>query len=1530
MIVDIAANAAADTAGNASAAAPQFSIEASLATDATRIVLSTGSATVDEDAGTFTVTMSLENPPSSGQYRQCGLRAVSAGTTATATDDYTLPNNTRWLQPSNSYSVDISVTVVDDTEVDGDETLVLEGFCNKTHGNPGTTHDQLAATPLTVTLADNDTPTPTLVLSTNSATPAEDAGTVTVTLTLNHPPDSGHYRQCGLRAVATGTTATATDDYTLPANTRWLRSANSWTVDIDVTLVDDTDIGDDKTLVLEGFCGESYGEPDPTHDQLSATPLTLTITENDVAPTTIVLSTAAVTVSEDVGTVRVAMSLENPPSSGQYRDCGLRAVPDGTTADATDDYTLPNNRRWLQPSNSYSVNINVAVVDDTDVEDDETLVLEGFCDTTHGNAEPTHDQLAATPLTLTIEDDENAAPTFDESPPVTRSVAENTATDTTIGIAVSATDPENDTLTYSLDGTDKTSFAIDTSTGQLKTSAALDHEADASYEVTVGVSDQKDLSGNADTAVDATVDVTITITDEDEPPAAPAAPTVTPAATNGHNTLDVSWTGPPTDDIPAITDYTVEYRKKTDDDSETWADHPFTGDGTSTSIGSLDPSTTYQVQVAATNDEGTSGFSPPGEGTTDAATLTADYAAAAYSVTEGGTAVTIKVTLAPAADRTVSVPIAVTAGTAESGDYTVAGLTNNALSFAVSETSKTFTITANQDADNEDETVTLGFGTVTNSDLTAGQTSTLTVRDNEPQFTEGATALRSVAENTADDVAIGSAVSATDVDNDTLLYSLDGSDKDAFAIDTGTGQLKTKAALDHEDDAEYSVTVGVSDQKDVDGNTDTAVDATVAVTIAVTDEDEPPPVPAAPTVSAAAVNGHITLEVSWTAPATDGIPAIIDYTVEYRSKTDDDSETWSDHPFTGDGTSTSIGGLDPDTTYQVQVAATNDEGTGDFSEPGEGATDAATLTVDYGAAAYSVTEGGTEVTIEVTLTPAANRTVPVPIAVTAGTAESGDYTVSGLTNNALSFAASDTSKTFTITANEDADNEDETVALGFGTITDSDLTIGQTSTLTIRDNEPQFTEGTTAQRSVAENTADDATIGSAVSATDANSGDTLLYSLDGTDKASFALDTGTGQLKTKAALDHEDDAEYSVTVGVSDQKDIDGNADTAVDATIAVAITVTDVDEPPAAPAPPSVSAAATNGHSTLDVSWTAPATDGIPGVTDYTVEYRKKTPDDSETWASHPVTGTGTTTSIASLDPSTTYQVQVAATNDEGTGDFSEPGEGTTDAVSMIVDYASTAYTVTEGGTEVMIEVTLTPASNRTVTVPIAVTAGTAESGDYTVSGLTNNALSFAASETSKTFTITANEDADNEDETVALGFGPIIDSDLTAGQTSALTIRDNEPLVTLALTPSSISENGGNSTVTASLPHGALSAFTVTVSESSTAVELSANTALRFIQNQRGEHRHGDGIGGRQQRLHGLPLCVGIRHAEQRRAGHGARKRDADGDRTTKARRAAPSRRGTSANCPRRSMEAAPAPASRAPTAVAATVASREPGTR
>ena len=98
------------------------------------------------------------------------------------------------------------------------------------------------------------------------------------------------------------------------------------------------------------------------------------------------------------------------------------------------------------------------------------------------------------------------------------------------------------------------------------------------------------------------------------------------------------------------------------------------------------------------------------------------------------------------------------------------------------------------------------------------------------------------------------------------------------------------------------------------------------------------------------------------------------------------------------------------------------------------------LVVDFDDTDYRVVEGKS-LTVTVTLTPAADREVVIPIEAmgyTAGGvgAEAGDYTVTGLTSGNLTFANGDESKTFVVTANEDTEaaHEIDDVELDFGTL----------------------------------------------------------------------------------------------------------------------------------------------------------------------------------------------------------------------------------------------------------------------------------------------------------------------------------------------------------------------------------------------------------------------------------------------------------------------------------------------------------------
>ena len=202
--------------------------------------------------------------------------------------------------------------------------------------------------------------------------------------------------------------------------------------------------------------------------------------------------------------------------------------------------------------------------------------------------------------------------------------------------------------------------------------------------------------------------------------------------------------------------------------------------------------------------------------------------------------------------------------------------------------------------------------------------------------------------------------------------------------------------------------------------------------------------------------------------------------------------------------------------------------------------------------------------------------------------------------------------------------------------------------------DPEIDDNTNS-REVPENTPPGVNIGDPISATDTDEdgegnddlefGDTLTYSLSGTDAASFDIDASTGQLITKAPLDTETKPSYTVEVTVKDSSGNSPNPQT-------VTITVTDVSEAPGALAAPTVvSTDSDDNDATFDlrVIWYAPDDEG-DGVTDYDVQYKKTT---AANFINDDHSGTTTSTTIDDLDADTSYQVRVRAKDGNNPSDL-------------------------------------------------------------------------------------------------------------------------------------------------------------------------------------------------------------------------------------------------------------------------------------
>ena len=104
----------------------------------------------------------------------------------------------------------------------------------------------------------------------------------------------------------------------------------------------------------------------------------------------------------------------------------------------------------------------------------------------------------------------NEAPAFAANS-ATREVDENSSANVSVGAVITATDPDGDTLTYSLTGDDAASFSIGTLTGQIATRSGItyDYETKSSYSLTVQASDSSGLSDR--------IAVTVNLTDVGTP-----------------------------------------------------------------------------------------------------------------------------------------------------------------------------------------------------------------------------------------------------------------------------------------------------------------------------------------------------------------------------------------------------------------------------------------------------------------------------------------------------------------------------------------------------------------------------------------------------------------------------------------------------------------------------------------------------------------------------------------------------------------------------------------------------------------------------------------------------------------------------------------------------------------------------------------------------------------------------------------------------------------------------------------------------
>ena len=1003
----------------------------------TAVTLSLNPIAVGESAAAtaVTVTASLNNSPlptaTTVTVSVTGGSAVS-GTDYAAVSAFTvtIPDG------QTSGTATLSFDPTGDGLAEGDETVILSGSATG-----------LDAGTATLTITDDDAAPTAVMLSLNPAAVGESAAAtaVTVTASLNGSPLPTATTVTVSRTGGTATSGTdyaAVSDFTVTIQDG--QTSGTATLSFDPT-GDGLAEGAETVILTGSVVG------------LTAGAATLTITDDDTAPTAVTLSLNPAAVGESAAAteVTVTASLNNSPLPTATTVTVSRTG--GTATSGTDYPAVTDFMVTIQAGQtSGTATLSFDPTGDGLAEGDETVILTGTV--------PGLDAGAAT-LTITDDDDAPTAVTLSLNPAAVGESAAATAVTVTASLNNSPL-PAATTVTVSRTGGTATSgtdypavtdFMVTIQAGQTTGTATLsfDPTGDGLYEGDETVI----LTGSAMGLTAGTA--TLTITDDDTAPtavmlllnptavgesAAATEVTVTASLNNSPlptaTTVTVSRTGGTATsgtDYPAISDFMVTIPDGQTSGTATLSFDP-TGDG----LAEGDETVILTGTVAGLT-AGTATLTITDDDTAPTA-VTLSLNPTAVGESAAATAVTVTASLngSPLATATI-VTVSVTGGSAVSGtDY--AAVSAFTVTIPDGQTSGTATLSFDPTGDGlyeGNETVILS-GTATG--LTAG-TATLTITDDDTAPTAVTLSLNPAA---VGESAAATAVTVTASLNNSPLptattvtvsrtggTATSGTDYaaiNAFTVTILAGQTSGTATLsfDPTGDGLY------------EGNETVILTGTVAgldagaATLTITDDD------AAPTAVSLSLSPNVVGENATMVTVTaslNGSPLATATTVTV-SVTGGTAVSGTDYPPVSDFTVTIQDGQTTGTAMlsfnPTEDNLTEDDETVILTGSATGLTaGTATLTitdnntlVTFGASSYTVSEG-TGATVFVYLSTA--PTAPVTILLTKehlGGATGTDY--SGVPPS-VTFTTEQTQRTFTVTATDDSvDDEGESLLLGFG------------------------------------------------------------------------------------------------------------------------------------------------------------------------------------------------------------------------------------------------------------------------------------------------------------------------------------------------------------------------------------------------------------------------------------------------------------------------------------------------------------------
>ena len=852
--------------------------------------------------------------------------------------------------------------------------------------------------------------------------------------------------------TGTGTSTAGTDYASLSTITI---SAGSTTGTTTFNPTDDSVYEGSETAII-AITGVSGGSATESGTQSE----TITITDNETAPT-VTLSTSASSVAENGSELTITATLSN------IADVDVVVVL-GTSGSATEGthYATLSNITISAGSSTGTTSFNPTNDDILGGNKSAVIAISSLSGASATNGSPSS-------ITISIIDDEGT-PTVTLSVSDT-SVAEN-GSDLTLTATLSLATAEDVTVTLagtgtSTAGTDYASLStITISAGSTTGTTTFNPTDDSVYEGNeTAIITITDVSGGS-AIINGTQSKTITITENDTAPSLSINDVTASDESAANHTFTVSLSA------AAGIAVTVDYATS-DGTATAGADYTAIS-ATTLTFAAGQTSKTFTVGVLAdSTDEAnetvtltlSSASNASISDATGTLTITDDDAAPSLSINdvtasdESAANHTFTVSLSAASGKSVTVDYATSDGTATAGaDYTAISATT--LTFAAGQTSKTFTVGVLADSTDEaNETVTLTLSSASNASI-SDATGTLTITDDD------AAPSLSINDVTASDESAANhtftvSLSAASGKSVTVDYATSdgtataGADYTAISATTLTfaaGQTSKTFTVgvlaDSTDEANETVTLTLSSASNA-----SISDATGTLTI--TDDDAAPSLSINDVTASdeSAANHTFTVSLS----AASGKSVTVDY-----ATSDGTATAGADYTAISATTLTFAAGQTSKTFTVGVLADSTDEANETVTLTLSSASNASisdatgtlTITDDDAAPSLSINDvsvaevynANTTATFTVSLSAASGKTVTVNYATSNGTATAGaDYTAISATT--LTFAAGQTSKTFTVTILNDLSYESsETATVTLSSAGNASLS-DSTGTLTITD-----------------------------------------------------------------------------------------------------------------------------------------------------------------------------------------------------------------------------------------------------------------------------------------------------------------------------------------------------------------------------------------------------------------------------------------------------------------------------------------------